>query len=376
MGVELEAFRKCGVSTAPLAYTKTIEMNITLDILDGCLSKCPGCFVTRKNKFTGQYLEDINQITSQYVDAGIEANELFLGPTDLFNTTNMEEVINDPLFSSIVAKFKALTFTSAFTSDPIKLRKDLFKVNEILTAAKRHCELFIVLDVDRFLIDDRSYLDVFEENLTAVRDCNLKNREHGRQEINVFFLMNYHQKAFKDVSFPELHHLIKKHYQAKIKINPSFARSKSVRVVEKFLTLLRDDLEHQITPDTREDVFINMVDIHFGGETYHNFAYTDGKLFVAPFIYDFVPVKDELFEVKRDDGGYRLDDMLDKINILTQLQYEYADKTKECGDCQFLPNCVARHYLAYMKHHKITDCLVPKKIFATNYKSGLEEYND
>lgn len=377
MGVELNAFRTCGASTAPIGVAPTIELNITLDILDGCASRCPGCFVTKKNKFTAQYLKDINHITEQYVALGLEANELFLGPTDLFATTNMEEVVNDPIFPDIIKKYKALTFTSAFTAEPKKLRQQLFQVNKILADAGRHCELFIVLDVPKFLKGDRTYLDVFEENLTAIRDCNLQNKAEGKMEINVFFLLNYYKQVFDEVTFPQLHKMVKDAYQAKIKINPSFGRSSNPKIVKSFMEKLRHDLELQLTEETRGGVFINMVDIHFGGDTYQNYAYTGGNLYVAPFLYDFVPVPDPLFEVKRrDDGQYHLDDMFDKVTELTARQYEYSEKTVECGSCPFLANCVARHYLAYMEHHGITECLMPRKIFDTNYKVGLEEYND
>lgn len=360
MGVQLNAYRKHVSTTKPVRYAPSIELDIILDVLDGCSMKCPGCFVTKENKFAGRDLQNVYNITKQFVDLGFEANELFLGPTDMFATTNLEEVMDDPMFEKLVQTYAALTFTSTMMSDPKYVRKMVDRLMTRLRPWDKRFELFVVVDIEKYRVNDREYLDTFEENLQIIADIN----EKTDNKINVFLIANFYGAMFKNISITDLNKKIKKDYDAKFKLNPSFARSDNSRVVEKMFLLMRDTLERQIEDKDMKHVFLNMADVYFGGDTFHPMTYTDGRLFVAPFMYDFIPIKHEDFEVKcREDGNWHIDDIFQLREDLVVEQYDHAMTLDECSTCEFLPNCVARNSIKYMKTHNITKCIMPKKLF-------------
>ena len=370
MGVQLDAYRKHLGGTRPLKYTPTIELDIVLDVLDGCTMRCPGCFVTKENKFMERDLENVYNITRQFTAMGFEANELFLGPTDMFATSNFHKVMNDPMFEKLVQEYAALTFTSTMMSDPEEVRNTVDQLMTKLLPYDKHFELFVVVDIERYNSNDREYLDVFEKNLQTIADLN----KRLEKQINIFFIANFYGAMFKNISLPELNQRLKNDYGTKFKINPSFARYNQSRVVEKMFLMMRDLLEDQVDDEDIKTVFLNMADIYFGGDTFHPLTYTDGRLFLAPFLYDFIPIKHQDFEVKcRDDGQFHIEDIFTLRENLSVEQFQHARSLSECSNCEFLPNCVARNNIKFMEIHNITDCIMPKKLFRASYKVVEDE---
>lgn len=370
MAVQLNAYRKHMGGTRPLKYTPTIELDIVLDILDGCTMRCPGCFVTKKNKFFERDLLNVYNITQQFLDMGFEANELFLGPTDMFATSNFDQVMDDPMFEKLVQQYSALTFTSTMMSDPVEVSKTIDKLMSKLLPYDKHFELFVVVDIEKYVAKDRSYLDIFEANLKTIADLNGKLNK----QINIFFIANFYENMFRNVSLPVLNEMLKKDYGTKFKINPSFARASNSRIVEKHSLMLRDILEKQVDDQAIQSVFLNMADIYFGGDTFHPLTYTDGRLFVAPFLYDFIPLKVKDFEVKpREDGSFHIDDIFALRQQLIVDQFNHAENLSECKSCEFLPNCVARNNIQFMKIHNIEKCIMPKRLFRASYKVVEDE---
>lgn len=365
MGVQLDAYRKHLGGTKPLNFTSTIELDIIFDVLNGCEMKCPGCYVDRKNKFLPLYLEKIYRLTNQFKDQGIEANELFLGPTDIFATTNFEEVISEPLFDKLVEQYAAITFTSTMLTPHEDLKEKVDQLMNIMAPYGKRFELFVILDIEKYIKNDRSYLDQLDKNLELI--ANIDSRL--KKQVNVFFIANFYPEMFSNVSIFDLNKMIKRDYGSKFKINPSFARASNQSFVELQCALLKNLLVHQVNNDTIKDVFLNMIDVHFGGETFYSLSYADDRLFIAPYFYEFIALKRDSLEIQsRADGFFYMEDVFTKQNELSIEQFTYSENLKSCSQCEFLPSCVSRGHIEFMKLNNITNCIVPKEIFRSSYK--------
>lgn len=367
MGVQFDAYRKHISGTKPLKYTPTVELDIIFDALDGCVMNCPGCFVDVKNKFTAHDLENIYRLTQEFKDQGIEANELFLGPTDIFDATNFDQLVDEPLFDKLIDQYAALTFTSTMLTPYEELKRRVDKLMGLMAPYGKRFELFVVLDIEKYLANDRSYLDGFDRNLEVIKNIDSRLKK----QVNIFFIANFYPEMFDQVSINDLNVMVKRDYGSKFKINPSFARASNSKMIEKQCKMLSDLLQNQVDNSTIGSVFLNMVDIYFGGDTFHALTYTEGRLFVAPFLYEFVALKNNDLEIKsRDDGRFYMADVFNKKEDLAIEQYNHAATLPQCNNCQFLPNCISRNHIQFMKMHNITNCVVPKPLYRTSFKAS------
>ncbi len=367
MAVQFDAYRKHVSGTKPLKYTPTLELDIIFDALDGCEMNCPGCFVDTKNKFTVKDMQNIYDLTKEFKDQGIEANELFLGPTDIFDAANFDQLVDEPLFDKLIDQYAALTFTSTMLTPHEELKRRVDKLMNLMAPYGKRFELFVVIDIDKYIANDRSYLDGFDRNLEVIKNIDIRLKK----QVNIFFIANFYPEMFDQISINELNMRIKNDYGSKFKINPSFARATNSRMIEKQSKMLSDLLQNQVDNTTIRNVFLNMVDIYFGGDTFHSLTYTEGRLFVAPFLYEFVPLKRNELEVKsREDGRFYMADVFDKKEELTIEQFNHAATLTHCSNCQFQPNCIARNHIQFMKLHNITSCVVPKPLYRTSFKAS------
>ncbi|WPU65624.1 hypothetical protein [Peredibacter starrii] len=366
MAVLFDAYRKHISGTKPLKYTPTVELDIIFDVLDGCDMKCPGCFVERKNKFTTRDLENIHILTQEFLNQGIDANELFLGPTDIFEAGNFDQLVDAPLFDRLVEQYAALTFTSTMLTEHEELKRRVKKLSNIMAPYGKRFELFVILDIEKYHAGDKEYLEQFDRNLKVIADIDGRLKK----QVNIFFIANFYPEMFDNISITELNARIRSDYGTKFKINPSFARAKNAALIEKQSKTLSHLLENQIDDSKIRNVFMNMIDIYFGGDTFHPLSYTDGRLFIAPYFYEFVALKKPELEIRaREDGRFYMGDVFAKREELTIQQYAHAEDLPECAGCPFLPNCVSRNHIQFMKMNQITSCVVPKKLYRSSYKT-------
>lgn len=367
MGVQFDAYRKHVSGTKPLQFTPTLELDIIFDALDGCEMNCPGCFVDTKNKFSTKDLENIYHLTQEFKDQGIEANELFLGPTDIFDAMNFDQLVDEPLFDKLIDQYAALTFTSTMLTPYEELKRRTDKLMGMMAPYGKRFELFVVIDIDKYIDNDRAYLDHFDRNLEVIKNIDVRLKK----QVNIFFIANFYPEMFDRVSINDLNMMIKRDYGSKFKINPSFARATNSKMIEKQCKMISDLLQNQVDNNTIRNVFLNMVDIYFGGDTFHALTYTNGRLYVAPFLYEFVPLTSKELEIKsREDGRFYMSDVFNKKEELAILQYQHAMNLPHCSNCHFLPNCVARNHIQFMKQHDITTCVVPKPLYRTSFKAS------
>lgn len=328
-----------------------VSVDITLDILNGCEHKCPGCFVQRKNDFIDDELLKIEDLINEMGESGYDLNEMFIGPTDIFSALNYERLITSEVFKRISKHF-TLTCTTTLLNDTDVIAKKLQLFREELPQRERETEIFVILDLQRYVNRDWFYLNQLHRNIKLLHDW------------NVFFIVNvYSEEMFDDLNLTEITTQLKNDFGTKLRINPSYFRGTNKKHVELYANRHKRLLEKQINAENISDVFLNMTDLYFNSYTLLTYCFSNGSLSVMPFLYEAIPQHNELFEISRIGSKYQLSDLESKHDMLAIQQYQYACKTDECDSCEHLASCVSRDVLAYMETREITTCFLPKTMF-------------
>lgn len=347
----------------PLKHSDLMSIDLTLDLLGGCQHSCPGCFVNKKLPYLEDDLDSIVSLVEVMHENEYSPNELFLGPTDIFSALNFDEIITNEKFVTISKSgftFKCTT-TCLNDMDEMKRRYELIR-SQCSHWDGRDFEVFVVLDCEKYLSGDIQYLEQFNHNLELLQDH------------NVFLLVNvYSEEMFSEISLYDLNQRIKQDYDCRIRINPSYFRGTSKRHVERYAQLHKQMLEREINDKTIEGIFLNMIDVYFGGYTFINFSYTDHELYIAPLLYEAIPTLHQILKVpKAESGKYTIEAIEHTEKDLFLRQYEYSAKTAECSNCEYLASCVSRDVLAYMETLEIKDCFMPKKLFRDTSQMEIE----
>lgn len=339
--------------TRALRDARWMSIDLTLDLLGGCEHKCPGCFVNKKLPFLDDDLATMADLVRKWSDADYDFNELFLGPTDILNATNFDAIINDTNFQ-MMSEYFTFTCTTTCLNDYDESKRRLQLLEDKCTNWwERNFEVFVIIDVPKYLSGDVEYMTTFTKNLELLYND------------NVFLLLNvYSEEMFDDISLFDLNKKVKEDFNTKVRINPSYFRGTSKRHVERYAQLHKRMLEREITDETIKGIFLNMIDIYFGGHTFGNYAFVNHNLYVSPLIYEALPVDNrELMIPQNADGLYDLDAIEQKHRELFARQHKYSYKTTECSSCKYLSSCVSRNVLNYMETREIHDCFLPKSLF-------------
>lgn len=339
--------------TRSLRDSRWFSIDLTLDLLGGCEHQCPGCFVNRKLPFLDDDLKVVDDLVDKWEQADVDFNELFLGPTDLFSASNFYDIITNPYFHKLSKHF-TFTCTTTCLNDPTETKQKLLALDDYCSNWRgRNFEVFVIIDIPKYLNNDKEYLDLFKENL-----------QHLYQD-NVFMLLNvYGEDMFNDMSLFDFNKKVKEDFNTKVRINPSYFRGTSKRHIENYAHAHKRMLEREINEDTIKGIFLNMIDVYFGGHTFGNYSFTNHNLYVTPLLYEGVPIVDDAVCIPRgDDGMYHLDDLQAKHRELFDHQHFYSKRTTECDSCKYLASCVSRNVLSYMESREIQDCFLPKSLF-------------
>ena len=152
-----------------------LRTEVNLDILHGCDQMCPGCFIPRKNLTNADQLKDLYELLS---NGHYYPDEIVIGPTDIFDAQNFEEIINHEYMLKLF-EISAIGFTSTLLQPYWVVKEKLDKIWALYRHTKRipDIDFKIVLDVNKYLDDE---LDDWYKKL--------KLFEHG----SVQFRVNYY----------------------------------------------------------------------------------------------------------------------------------------------------------------------------------------
>lgn len=339
------AERATGTSSLAMSQVQRTTINLTLEFLNKCEFHCSGCYVNRRNSYTADDLDNVLSLTKQLSNMpAIEMNEVVVGPTDFFATENVEALFQEPKFLELFDHFSAITITSTLLSPPREVAELLSKTLDILPK-HIHLELFVSLDVERFVGRDLIYISTLESNLKLL------------ERANVLFIFNMHKHPLFE-QYVDVARRINKDYNSHLKMNPSFFRAKKSELIKRELADWKRLLQIAVEKSSLSEVLLNVADPYFGGNTYLTLSYKQGNVFVSPCFYDYVLDETEMFKV----NGFDVDTIFEKLDNLTAQQYKYSEKTTECADCELLTSCISKKVLSSMEQHNIVECLMPKEI--------------
>ena len=348
-------------ATNPLRDACLSSINLTLDLLDGCAYHCDGCFVQRRNKADASDLSEISMLVDQWEDRGFGFNETFIGPTDVFSANNFDVIFKNEDFRQLGEHF-TFACISTLLDDYDKIARRVEVMQEYQPNWRgRGFEVFVMVDIEKFFVNrDEEYMKSLWKKLSLF---NLDD---------IFFTINVDQagKFSQLMNLAELNEALMTEFSPPAKdcttglrINPSFFRSNNVILIQDHARALRDALRREITPDNPSSVYSNMINIYANATTFHDYTYRNHELYVAPFIYENIPVTDEMFHIPRNEDGFWTQDDFDaKHRELFVQQSAWASRSIDCYDCANLPTCMSRHILSYMETRSLRSCFLPKEL--------------
>lgn len=346
------AYRKHVGGFRAVRDAPALTVNLTLDILDGCEHHCPGCFVKKSNSFMKDGDDEaVLQLIEDLKHAGYHMDELNIGPTDIFSADNFESILQKHSFVEMANDFN-LTVITTLMNDSADIAAKIQAYQTAFPHRDRRVEVFVMLDVQKYVQQDWFYLNQLYRNIKLLADW------------NVFFLVNvYSETMFDEIDLPTITDKLLEDFGTKLRINPSYFRGTSGRHVQKYAVKHKQMMERNVDEMSIEKVFLNMADIYFNSFSTLNLCYAEGKLSVMTFLYEGIPQVDSRFEVPKRDGKYHLEDIQSTIDKLAVEQYAYAAETDECSSCPHLTCCVSRNILSYMDTRSVTSCLLPRQLF-------------
>ncbi|MEO2086478.1 MAG: hypothetical protein ABGY22_05165 [Acidimicrobiales bacterium] len=313
-----------------------LRIELQLDILNGCQSSCPGCFIPRNNK---EY--DLSLVYQTLSESSYYPDEIVIGPTDIFSASNFDELMDDPYLKKLYS-ISSIAFTSALEESYEDISVKLNRIWDIYEDVDRikDIDFKIVLDLDMFLSND-SRIHEYNHKLSLFT------------QGSVQFRINYYKGIFDNISYNELAFQIQERYNSPVIITPNFLiNSNSSGLVENLLESFILDMEEQDIEPQYQNLY-TMFDTKFSGYGCSNYSFYNNEFYINPFIFDAVPQRSNTFKVE----GINSDSMLQNISLSEDI---------ECSDCQYLMSCAERNVPLYMNDRHLQKCILPRKYLHAN----------
>lgn len=335
---------------------ESMDFVLNLDILNGCVHSCDGCYVRKfrdDNKWE-QSLEKAYQIAQNLTNKGLRFRELILGPTDFFSAQNTEAVLKHPTFQKLLQLNKKTRITAACIFDGIDKDhfKKLFSVldNEELYRKDMILEFLVPLNTKKMLDQDPQYM---EDNKWALNFF----RQESPKVIDWSYVINIHNNELLRNNYLKAVDIIKTEFNTILEFNPGFFRSNNERVINKNMTYWKDFLSDILDKNHFSEIYLTNLDQHHNTNNTICLNLYNDEVFFSPFIYEQIIDTHETFKVNDLSA-----DAIMKQHIDLQVEgFDYAEKCTDCHSCHYLVACVGRNVLNFMKNKDIKDCVFPEK---------------
>ncbi len=335
---------------------ESMDFVLNLDILDGCVHFCDGCFVRKNNdiKNWDTVLEKALTIAKELTSKGLRFRELILGPTDFFSAHNTKAILLDPRFQSLLTLNEKTRITASCVFDSLDKNHflEIFNILDDTRYFRKEMilEFLVPLHAEKMLNKEAQYI---QDNKWALE--HFKNK--SPKVIDWSYVININNNELLKNNYMTVVDTIKREFNTILEFNPGFFRTNNNQLIDKNLTYWKGFLQKILEGNHYSNLCLTSLDKH------HNTANTiclnliGDKVYFSPFIYEQIIEASDLFAVTPLDGETILNKHLD----LQKQGFRYAEKTKECIDCEFLTPCVGRNVLNYMEVKNKEDCLFPDK---------------
>ncbi|OIQ17188.1 MAG: hypothetical protein BM556_13325 [Bacteriovorax sp. MedPE-SWde] len=333
----------------------SMDFVLNLDILNGCVHFCDGCFIQKERKGDwSEVLKNACKIAEDLTGKGLRFRELILGPTDFFSARNTIEILKDPYFQKLLSfnEKTRITASCVFSNMDRENFLEIFNIldNESFYRKDMILEFLVPLNSNKMLDRDQVYLD---ENKWALNHF----ENNSPKVIDWSYVVNIGNNEVLREKYAETVEFIKTEFNTILEFNPGFFRTNNNKLIDGKLSYWKGFLQDVLSKSDHRDLCLTSVDKH------HNTANTiclnilDDKVFFSPFIYEQIIDKSDLFLV--DDLS--ADSILAMHTGLQTKGYQYAGQTSNCEQCSYLTPCVGRNVLNFMEVRGKTDCIFPEE---------------
>ena len=312
-----------------------------LEILEGCSYMCPGCFVKRKGNWSPYSIHLFWELAKELMGReDIVLDDLVIGPTDFYGAENLETIIEEVKLAEGIMMMPEdnrnvqhnCSILGSLSEKDIegKIRKI---EKSLVGSVVKSWDVQVALDVKRLLYD-KEYREALDNRINTFKESSL--------EYEISMATNI-VDGVEDMIYDAID-LVREEYQTVIEILPSVARSfdHSPKHGEKLfewndmLTKLSTDEKrfkskfHFLQGDVSHKAF------HYSVINIHN-----GRIFMAPFIYENAQIYNYAFLIDIAQGGDMVDRILEHKDWIVNHQIQNSQLT-ECHTCKYLNICSHR----------------------------------
>ena len=312
-----------------------------LEILEGCSYMCPGCFVKRKGNWSPYSIHLFWELAKELMGReDIVLDDLVIGPTDFYGAENLETIIEEVKLAEGIMMMPEdnrnvqhnCSILGSLSEKDIegKIRKI---EKSLVGSVVKSWDVQVALDVKRLLYD-KEYRGALDNRIETFKESSLNYEISMATNI---------VDGIEDMIYDAID-LVREEYQTVIEILPSVVRSfdHSPKHGEKLfewndmLTKLSTDEKrfktkfHFLQGDVSHKAF------HYSVINIHN-----GRMFMAPFIYENAQIYSDAFLIDITQGGDIVDRILEHKHWIVNHQIQNSQLT-ECHTCKYLNICSHR----------------------------------
>jgi hypothetical protein len=312
-----------------------------LEILEGCSYMCPGCFVKRKGNWSPYSIHLFWELAKELMGReDIVLDDLVIGPTDFYGAENLDTIIEEVKLAEGIMMMPEdnrnvqhnCSILGSLSEKDIegKIRKI---EKSLVGSVVKSWDVQVALDVKRLLYD-KEYRGALDNRIETFKESSLNYEISMATNI---------VDGIEDMIYDAID-LVREEYQTVIEILPSVVRSfdHSPKHGEKLfewndmLTKLSTDEKrfktkfHFLQGDVSHKAF------HYSVINIHN-----GRMFMAPFIYENAQIYNDAFLIDITQGGDIVDRILEHKHWIVNHQIQNSQLT-ECHTCKYLNICSHR----------------------------------
>ena len=312
-----------------------------LEILEGCSYMCPGCFVKRKGNWSPYSIHLFWELAKELMGReDIVLDDLVIGPTDFYGAENLETVIEEVKLAEGIMMMPEdnrnvqhnCSILGSLSEKDIegKIRKI---EKSLVGSVVKSWDVQVALDVKRLLYD-KDYRGALDNRIETFKESSLNYEISMATNI---------VDGIEDMIYDAID-LVREEYQTVIEILPSVVRSfdHSPKHGEKLfewndmLTKLSTDEKRFKTKSHFLQGDVSHKAFHYSVINIHN-----GRMFMAPFIYENAQIYNDAFLIDITQGGDIVDRILEHKHWIVNHQIQNSQLT-ECHTCKYLNICSHR----------------------------------
>ncbi|MCS5549983.1 MAG: hypothetical protein NZ811_00520 [Gammaproteobacteria bacterium] len=332
-------------------YIEGVKVNMTLDILDGCIHHCPGCFVNRRgNSVSDEVLSKLSGIQDLFNNNGMRFSSFIIGPTDIFGSNNTKELLKNKYVIKAFGNCSTIEMVSTLDMGTLDHIKDVIRLfNKIPKQNQGFMYAMQVVVNPVEFVKSKIYRDSKYENVKEVL-----NMFDSPIDFKLVFNMDD-----KDVDFAEVSRIAKKDWDCLVEPIPSYQRSGKASTHKLVIDSWKENIEKAFSKDTKEYLGLTIADFNQGAGLELTYVLSKGEFYSPAFVYDVALIRSESFRIKD------VSDIRSWTDIKTELYMKgmvYSNKTESCSDCDRLTTCLSKAVLNYMEHYNLTECVLPLNV--------------